>query len=124
MLARIQSQLSVPEDGKRRHPTPFHFMSKRERGGMQSIVLCPLQEPSVRENIGLLNGVRSRVLANQSPDVKRAGINLWLGLGDEFDVQALSTDCFVEWLRAMPVGVEEVRVGAGYETWQYLHDLK
>lgn len=123
MLARIQSQLSTSDDEKDRHPTPFHFISKRETSFVQSITLCPLQDSLTageRES-SMAMGSRSRSVGRGTEtrgimdlDGRHPGIALKVKLKDEYNASELAVDQFMEWLRAIPTTVEQVKVEAGY----------
>lgn len=117
MLARIQSQLSSDNE-KQRHPTPYHTISRKDTSFMQSITLCPLQDPQTRrgrEN-SRPTGRGSRATSDgfTSSDALNPGMALLIKLKDSYNASEISADNFLEWLRAIPVSTEQIQVEAGY----------
>ncbi|KUJ07520.1 uncharacterized protein LY89DRAFT_677747 [Mollisia scopiformis] len=110
MLARIQSQLSS-DDEKRRYPTPYHFISKKDTSLTQSITLCPLQDSLLPGRSG---GRDTRTPGRKSSDDLHPGMALTVKFKDSYDPSDLATDNFMEWLRAIPLPAEAMNVEAGY----------
>ncbi|CZR61772.1 uncharacterized protein PAC_11669 [Phialocephala subalpina] len=117
MLARIQSQLSSDNE-KRRHPTPYHTISRKDTSFGQSITLCPLSDMQTRRGPDNSRPTSRRHRTTSAglmgSEALNPGMALWIRLKDSYNASQLSTDQFLEWLRAIPIPAEQIQVEAGY----------
>jgi hypothetical protein len=69
---------------------------------------------SVRDDVGHERGTETPGAMDVNSDDRHPAIALRIRLKDEYKASDLVTDQFMEWLRAIPVFVEQVKVEAGY----------